>query len=393
MAAASKTLSILDKLRALTLKYGFITSSSAREGFTLHHYGPCGAGLKHNLINEWTKAVTLAENISLIDVTSASDDPEEIRKAALSYYPHLLRLNNDRLPVGLIYRTNERRDDDEISKTTGDDRFLIDSRFRESYVLYQFVAPFTARRWIDYWERQRIQWWRRFARNPSNFTVSERSGNDSSDTAASAGLNNNNNNNNNGGGGKDIVKIRYDYPWGRDCIETIANYEREPLDEVGLNSTKFHGKAGRKTYLPSVLEIKFNVEHAILVNLCDAFAEKKLKRNLRTVLQLHRRLVHFKVAVAVTYSASSMTEVQEVAGYVTRTLLGAGIVTLNLCNLSSQLTQNVTKCDHMGIPHVLIINEQCLTDGLVQLRNRDTTLEEQVHLTKIVEKLLKYNQA
>lgn len=58
-------------------------------------------------------------------------------------------------------------------------------------------------------------------------------------------------------------------------------------------------------------------------------------------------------------------------------------------NSNTQLQDHLTLADCMGIPYSLIITESSLKNGLMHLRNRDTTLKEIIHISDIDNYLLK----
>ena len=57
-------------------------------------------------------------------------------------------------------------------------------------------------------------------------------------------------------------------------------------------------------------------------------------------------------------------------------------------NSPNDLHSQLALADHMGIPYSLILAENSLQKGLIQLRNRDTSLEETIHISDIDRYLL-----
>lgn len=55
---------------------------------------------------------------------------------------------------------------------------------------------------------------------------------------------------------------------------------------------------------------------------------------------------------------------------------------------SSKLDEQLNKCDSLGIPYAVIIDESTLLNGLLKLRSRDTTLEETIHISDLPDYLL-----
>ncbi|XP_008479780.1 DNA polymerase subunit gamma-2, mitochondrial-like [Diaphorina citri] len=113
----------------------------------------------------------------------------------------------------------------------------------------------------------------------------------------------------------------------------------------------------------------------------------------RKVLRLHRRLAPYKVA----FLNSTDDELKSLAVYLYENLRQSHIYCLftpldssskSPGSIESQLSAN----DKLGVPYSILIRDTALQDGLISIRNRDTTLEEKVHISKVndyIESLLK----
>ncbi|KAL5019210.1 hypothetical protein ScPMuIL_004932 [Solemya velum] len=105
------------------------------------------------------------------------------------------------------------------------------------------------------------------------------------------------------------------------------------------------------------------------------------------VLQLHSCLAPFHVSLA--SSGSRTRELQEVWKYVTRELQGGYLQVLHTQDGQS-LETHFNRNDQLGIPFTVVVNDNTLDNGAVSVRNRDTTLKEQVHITQLKDSLLRY---
>ena len=52
--------------------------------------------------------------------------------------------------------------------------------------------------------------------------------------------------------------------------------------------------------------------------------------------------------------------------------------------------ENFSEADNLGIPYSIILKESSLTDGVVQIRDRETDWFEQIHVNFVVQKLAKW---
>lgn len=55
----------------------------------------------------------------------------------------------------------------------------------------------------------------------------------------------------------------------------------------------------------------------------------------------------------------------------------------------NQLDQKYHSRDNIGIPYGILLEDSTLDTGFLHLRNRDTTLHEQVHISRIEDYLIK----
>jgi glycyl-tRNA synthetase (class II) len=55
----------------------------------------------------------------------------------------------------------------------------------------------------------------------------------------------------------------------------------------------------------------------------------------------------------------------------------------------NQIEEMLKNYDEVGIPYDILLDEKSLKDGLFQLRNRNTTLSETIHLSDVTDYLVK----
>lgn len=173
-------------------------------------------------------------------------------------------------------------------------------------------------------------------------------------------------------------------------IETVSNYGTEPLqllsEELKQNC---QGKDGRRTVYPCIIEAVTSLEAVILTFILDAMKEKATKDGAsKLVLSLHANLAPYKVSIVNCGPSSSM---KDIINFLTRELRNTGITVLHLPDSSSMpLEQQLIRYDEMGIPYCIVLNEGTLKNGIIGLRNRDTTLREQLHISQVSQILQRY---
>ncbi|XP_077461222.1 DNA polymerase subunit gamma-2 isoform X2 [Stigmatopora argus] len=220
--------------------------------------------------------------------------------------------------------------------------------------LIWFCSPRTSSQWLDHWVRQRLRWWRKFAHAPSDFSSSDLP-QDELEGPVSRG-----------------VKILYKFPWGQEPLEILSNRGDGELLQMykGVRS-KLLSRDGRKS-IPHVLSITGNIDRGLLAFLFNSLqlhkreaAKQKLQQ--RKVLKLHPLLAPVKVALSIGRGAT--TELRQVCEGLLRELKEGKISAWSgyLETSPSPLEQLNSKYDEMGILFNVVVSENTLESGLVQI--------------------------
>ncbi|NXN81506.1 DPOG2 polymerase, partial [Bombycilla garrulus] len=372
-------------------------------------FGPLGAALRANLAAQWWDlALPVREQVFPVDAPvhgSARDaqglrllDPETLREAlrgcgqnpgleevlgaagvlrgsllpgVLAQYVSCLELVNRRLPcglaqIGVCFHSVPENEQHNIN--------LSRIGERTTSLLAWFSSPRTSGQWLDYWLRQRLQWWRKFAVGPSNFSSS-----DFQDEEGRRGF-----------------KLHYSFPWGTEIIETLKNLgDTELLQVYPGERLKLLGRDGRKNVIPHVLSVNGDLDRGVLAYLFDSLqlVENPLtakKKSQRMVLKLHPCLAPLKVALDV--GKGPTTELRQVCQGLFNELTENGISVWPgyLETVHVSLEHLYTKYDEMGVPFMVLITDGTLENGVVQLRSRDTTMKEMMHISRLKDFLTKY---
>ncbi|XP_076148975.1 DNA polymerase subunit gamma-2 [Alosa pseudoharengus] len=378
-------------------------------------YGPLGKDLKRNILDQWWNSITRSKaqvfgidtlqhvpndagSLKLVDASAfgqiinnkdltksqvvdrlqqllhhSSSVRTNLLQGALEQCLPSLELVKRKLPFGLA--------------ETGVCHQLLDqnkaaigcSSERTEASLVWFCSPRTASQWLDHWTRQRLKWWRKFALSPSDF---------SSTDVVEAELQ---------CGASRGVQVTYRFPWGSEPLETLWNLgESELLKTHGNARAKLQCKDGRKLVVPHVVAVNGNMDRGVLAYLFNSLQlEKKgsgkQRIHQRKVLKLHPTLAPVKVALDMGKGATM--ELRQVCEGLLTEFLEADISVWPGYLEPQTLDQLHTKYDEMGVLFTVMISENTLENGLLLVRNRDSTIRETMHISEVKTYLQKYINA
>uniref|UniRef100_A0A8C5WLD0 DNA polymerase gamma 2, accessory subunit n=1 Tax=Leptobrachium leishanense TaxID=445787 RepID=A0A8C5WLD0_9ANUR len=405
----SDDVSTQDVLFDLCRRRHFITGDKLTRTSLLsgcHGLGPLGTELKKNLVAQWWDSMLLyREQVLAIDtmchippqctaaqlltmttrVDSQKSDPlngdvtqhagsildhpqhrvlrRDLLYGALQQYASCLDLMNKKLPLGLAEVGECFRPIPDGSHETSLPRL---GEGTEASLTW-FCSAKTASQWRDYWLRQRLLWWQKFAQSPSSFSTS-----DHQDEL-----------------GRKASQILYSFPWGEEPIESLCSMDDSVLVQMHSGSSaQLQGRDSRKLVTPHVLWASGNLERGLLAYLADALqlSEKLAPRCQdlrRQVLKVHPALAPIKVAVDLAKGPA--VDLRLVCQGLSAELRESGIAVWPgyLDTSHVPLEKLFTRFDEMGVLFTVLVSDGTLENGLLQLRSRDTTLKETMHVSKV----------
>lgn len=258
------------------------------------------------------------------------------------------------------------------------EKFIFRTCEFEQMEMEYFVEPGTQKEWMKYWTEYRISWWQNLANRPSSFRLRQHAPDELAHYA------------------DDCYDIDYEYPWGWDELEGVASrtdYDLAKHTEAsGIKLSYFDqqkndpetGKPGWR-YTPYVIEPAAGLTRGFLALMLDAYAEEKGvdadgAEKTRVVLKLHPRLAPYKVAIL---PLMKKEPIQQIAEKLSEKLLNSGIH----CRLDEQqsIGKRYAKHDEIGTPYCVTVDPQSVEDGMVTIRDRDTTDQQRIPLEKVLE--------
>lgn len=251
------------------------------------------------------------------------------------------------------------------------EHFIFRSCEFEQMEMEFFCEPGTDDEWMDYWSKNRIEWWQKFANDPEKFKLRPH---EPSELAHYA---------------KACFDIEYLYPWGWGELEGVANRTDYDLKKHAKHSgakLEYFDPVQKKKFTPFVIEPAAGATRGVLVYLCDAYTEETVEGakgpETRVVLKLHPQLAPIKAAVMPLVKKDGMPEK---AREVVEALLKRGVNAS--FDAQHAIGRRYRRHDEIGTPWCLTIDGQTLQDGTITIRDRDTMAQRRISIDSAVDEI------
>jgi len=280
-------------------------------------------------------------------------------------FDNVITTSRKKLPLGIAQIGKSFRN--EI--TPGN--FIFRTREFEHMELEYFVKPGTDEEWLDYWVKERFDWYVKLGIRKENLRLRQHGKDELAHYA------------------RDCYDVEYLFPMGWSELEGIANRGDFDLIQHAKHSGRelgyYDNEAGEK-YVPYVIEPSAGVDRSVLAFLIDAYDEEEVEGEKRTVLHLHRSLAPIKVAVLPLSRNEKLTPL-------------AKEVFNKLCpnfvtdyDDSQSIGRRYRRQDEIGTPFCVTIDFESLEDKQVTIRERDSLAQIRVpigELKMVIEAKLK----
>ena len=239
--------------------------------------------------------------------------------------------------------------------TTGN--FFFRTREFECMELEYFVKPGTDEKWLDYWVKERFDWYVKLGIRKENLRPRQHGQDELAHYA------------------KDCYDIEYLFPMGWSELEGIANRGDFDLTQHAKGSGKelgyYDAEIGER-YVPYVIEPAAGVDRSVLAFLIDAYDEEEIEGEKRTLLHLHPSLAPIKVAVLPLSRNEKLTPL---AKEVFRQLCPSFVTDYDD---SQSIGRRYRRQDEIGTPFCVTIDFESLEDKQVTIRDRDSLAQIRV---------------
>ncbi len=179
---------------------------------------------------------------------------------------------------------------------------------------------------------------------------------------------------------KATTDIEFLYPMGWGELWGIADrtdYDLSVHEEHSKVELKYLDPETNEKYVPYVIEPSVGVDRLLLAILCNAYEEEELENDTREVLHLVPSLAPYKVAVlplVKKYHSEKANELyEELSNYFMTTYDEAG-----------SIGKRYRRCDAIGTPFAITIDDETINNGTVTIRDRDTMEQITIKIEEIV---------
>lgn len=272
-------------------------------------------------------------------------------------YDNVRRAARLKLPFGIA----------QIGKTFRNEitpgQFVFRTREFEQMELEYFCLPDDASRWFDYWIEERRRWYLDLGMDEQRLRIRPHDADELSHYSAGT------------------VDVEYDFPWGWDELEGIANRTDFDLkahtEHSGVDLRYFDDEQGDR-FFPYVIEPAAGATRTTFAFLIDAYHEEEVKEEKRVVLKLHHRLAPYKVAVL---PLSKRPELIEPAARLAGELRKHWMIEMDV---TQSIGRRYRRQDEIGTPYCLTVDFESLEDQAVTIRHRDTMEQDRVAMDQVI---------
>ena len=177
---------------------------------------------------------------------------------------------------------------------------------------------------------------------------------------------------------KRTIDFEYDFPIGREELLGLAyrtDFDLGNIQRVSGKNMEYTIKGTNEKFVPHVIEPSFGVERALMAVLTAAYTEDEVNGDKRIVMKFPEHLAPVKFAVSplVRNKPELVAKAREVYA-VLKKKYGAVMWDDN-----GNIGKRYRRQDEIGTPYCVVVDFDTLeTDGLVSVRDRDTTEQRRV---------------
>jgi glycyl-tRNA synthetase len=249
--------------------------------------------------------------------------------------------------------------------------FIFRTREFEHMEVEYFVKPGTDEKWLDYWVKERFDWYVKMGIKKENLRLREHGENELAHYA------------------KDCYDVEYLFPMGWSELEGIANrgdFDLRQHAKCSGRELSYHDAGAGEKYVPYVIEPSAGVDRSVLAFIIDAYEEEEVEKEKRTVLHFHHSLAPIKVAVLPLSRNEKLTPL---AKEVFKQLCSSFVTDYDD---SQSIGRRYRRQDEIGTPFCVTIDFESLEDKQVTIRDRDSLAQIRVPiegLDKVIQTKLK----
>jgi len=182
---------------------------------------------------------------------------------------------------------------------------------------------------------------------------------------------------------KRTIDFEYDFPIGREELLGLAyrtDFDLANIQRASGKNMDYNVKGTNEKFVPHVIEPSFGVERALMAVLTAAYTEDEINGDKRIVMKFPEHLAPIKFAVSplVRNKPELVAKAREVYAILKKKY---GAV---MWDDNGNIGKRYRRQDEIGTPYCVVVDFDTLeTDGLVSVRNRDTTEQHRVKVEEL----------
>jgi glycyl-tRNA synthetase len=258
--------------------------------------------------------------------------------------------------------------------------FIFRSREFEQMEMEWFCHPDESRKWYEFWKAERMKWWESLGVKKENLRLRDHEQDELSHYS------------------KMTVDIEYLYPFTapdfgelegiahRGCFDLTQHQQHSgakldyfdqelqlKLKEQGVSAEEIKAKS---RYIPNVIEPASGLTRAVLVLLCEAYAEDATRPS-PVYMKFDPKMAPVKAGIFPLVNKDGMPEVAE--------KLYMDLRTRFMCEYDPKqsIGKRYARMDEIGTPYCFTIDGDTLKDQTVTVRERDTLKQERVSIDQV----------
>ncbi len=242
-------------------------------------------------------------------------------------------------------------------------QFVFRTREFEQMEMEYFCRPEEAGEWFAYWLEQRMAWYVDLGMDKDKMRLRAHDEDELSHYSTTTS------------------DVEYQFPWGWDELEGIANrtdFDLRAHTKLSGQDLSYYDQDQDERFFPYVIEPAAGATRTTFAFLIDAYSEEEVRGETRVVLKLDPRLAPVKVAVLpLSKKEELMPDTEAVAGALRPSW-----------QLEVDVTQSIgrryRRQDEIGTPFCVTVDFDTLDDKAVTVRDRDTMNQDRVTIDQLV---------
>src|SRR3989338_6808541 len=248
--------------------------------------------------------------------------------------------------------------------------FTYRTREFEQMEMQFFVHPKEADKWLDFWMKERLQWYVSYGIKKENLRLREQKKDELAHYS------------------KRAADIEYKFPFGWKEVEGIHNRGDWDLKNHEKHSGKklsYRDEETGRDFIPHIIETSAGADRSALTFLVDAYEEISGGRTVTTqsikesevILKLNKKLSPVKVAV---FPLSKKEELSQKTKKVFNLLK---VRFESQYDETGSIGKRYRRQDEIGTPYCITVDFETLKDNAVTVRDRDTMKQNRIKIEEL----------